>query len=148
MNMARNKTGKQRSRARSLTKPPARGPGRATIDETGRPYWPNDIPLMERVRNVLLSSALLAYGTYSLWIDDLHLPGRHSDGIHLHGDAAKIMFLAMLCACANLISVVADHHDRRNNQASYQRFARGSQIAGWIAFWLALIVDSWGWASF
>lgn len=131
-----------------MTKPPARGPGRATIDETGRPYWPNDIPLVERVRNVLLSSALLAYGTHSLWIDDLHLPGRHSDGIHLHGTAAQIMFLAMLCACANLISVVADHHDRRNNQASYRRFARGSQIASWIAFGLALFVDFWGWASF
>lgn len=143
--MANHKRTKRRNKVGSSTTHPARGSGRASIDARGRPYWPNDIPLIERARNVLLSSALLAYGAFSIWIDDLYLPGKTGPGIHLHGAPAKVMFFAMLCACANLISVVVDHHDRRNNQASYGRFAQVSQIAGWIALGLALVLDFLAW---
>ena len=139
--MTNHKRAKRRNKVSSSTMHPARGPGRASIDARGRPYWPNDIPLIERARNLLLSSALLAYGALSIWIDDLYLPGKTGTGIHLHGAPAKVMSFAMLCACANLISVVIDHHDRRNNQASYQRFGQVSQIAGWVAFGLALVLD-------
>jgi hypothetical protein len=93
------------------------------------------------LKNILLSSALLTYGTYGILIDDLFLPGRRGPGIHLHGIPAKVMYVAMLFACANLLAVVIDHYDTRNNEHNYRRFATLTQTSGWIAFFLALACD-------
>lgn len=111
------------------------------IDERGALYSPNHIPRDERVKNVVLSAALLAYGTFGVWIDDLYLPGKRSAGIHLHGLPAKVMYLAMLFACANLLAVVVDHYDRRNNEHRYRVMAKVTQIAGWTTFVFALVLD-------
>jgi len=59
----------------------------------------------------------------------------------LYGAPPQVMFLAMLFACANLLAVVVDHYDQRNNEHSYQRIAKLTQIAGWTAFGLALVLD-------
>ena len=116
-------------------------PSHVRLDEQGALYSPNHIPRGERVTNVLLSAALLAYGTFGVWIDDLYLPGKRSAGIHLHGLPAKVMYLAMLFACANLLAVVVDHYDQRNNEHRYRLMAKVTQIAGWTTFVLALVVD-------
>ncbi len=34
------------------------------------------------------------------------------------------MYAAMICACVVLLSVVADHYDRRDNVISYRRFGQ------------------------
>lgn len=111
------------------------------LNERGARYSPNHIPRDERVKNVVLSAALLAYGTFGVWIDDLYMPGKRSAGIHLHGLPAKVMYLAMLFACANLLAVVVDHYDRRNNEHRYRLMAKVTQIAGWTTFVLALVLD-------
>jgi hypothetical protein len=121
--------------------PAVKDPSNVRVDEQGALYSPNHIPRGERVTNVLLSTALLAYGTFGLWIDDLYLPGKRTSGIHLHGVPAKVMYLAMLFACANLLAVVVDHYDRRNNEHSYRRVAKLTQIGGWTTFVLALVLD-------
>lgn len=121
--------------------PAVKDPSNVRVDERGALYSPNHIPRGERIKNVLLSTALLAYGTFGLWIDDLYLPGKRSSGIHLHGYPAKVMYLAMLFACANLLAVVVDHCDQRNNEHSYRRMAKLTQIAGWTTFVLALVLD-------
>ena len=58
----------------------------------------------------------------------------------LHEFPAKVMYLAMLFACANLLAVV-DHYDRRNNEHRYRRVAKLAQIGGWTTFVLALVLD-------
>lgn len=121
--------------------PAVKDPSHVRVDEQGALYSPNHIPRGERVTNVLLSMALLAYGTFGLWIDDLYLPGKRTSGIHLHGLPAKAMYLAMLFACANLLAVVVDHYDRRNNEHRYRRVAQLTQIGGWTTFVLALVLD-------
>lgn len=57
----------------------------------------------------------------------------------LSGVSAWIMYASFLCAVLNLLSVVVDHYDERDNEFSYKRFARFSQALGWTLFFLALL---------
>lgn len=47
---------------------------------------------------------------------------------------------AFACMAANLLSVVADHFDKRDNERSYRRFARITSWVGWISFGLSLVI--------
>lgn len=102
---------------------------------------PNHIPAVERAMNLIFSSILLSYGTFGVLIDDLYIPGKRGPGTHFHGEPAWILYAAFLSAAANMMSVVVDHHDKRNNEINYKLFARVTQIAGWTLFVLALILD-------
>jgi hypothetical protein len=109
--------------------------------KTKKGYNPNHIPHGERRANIILSSVMLLYGTFGIIIDDLYIPGKRRPGIHFHGEPAWILYLAFLCGVANLMSVVVDHYDKRNNEINYKLFARVTQIAGWTLFGLALALD-------
>lgn len=102
---------------------------------------PNHIPSDERIMNIILSSVMFLYGTFGVIIDDLYIPGKRSPGTHFHGEPAWVLYGAFLCAVANMMSVVVDHYDRRNNEINYQRFARVTQIVGWTLFVLAFVLD-------
>lgn len=102
------------------------------------PYTPNHIPAGTRVLYIVVSVALIAYGIFGLWIDDIFIPGKRGTGVHLHGLAAWLMFAAMVLASLNLLSVVVDHFDQRNNETDYRRFARVTGIMGYTFFGLAL----------
>lgn len=104
-------------------------------------YTPNHISSGERTLNIIFSAILLTYGTVGVIIDDLYIPGKRRPGIHFHGEPAWIMYGAFLCATANLLSVVIDHYDKRNNETNYKVFTRVTQIAGWTLFALSLILD-------
>lgn len=103
---------------------------------------PNHIPRHDRILYIILSGALFIYGTFGVIIDDLFVPGKRSSGTHYHGEPAWMIYGAVLCAVANLVSVVVDHYDQRDNEINYKRFARITQIAGWTLFILALTLDS------
>lgn len=102
---------------------------------------PNHIPSGERTTNIILSGILFLYGTFGVIIDDLYIPGKRRSGTHFHGEPAWILYGAFLCAVANMMSVVVDHYDKRNNETNYKLFARVTQIAGWTLFVLALVLD-------
>ncbi len=97
-------------------------------------YSPNHIPFSIRVTYIVLSAILLAYGTFGIYVDDVYIPGSRSRGIHLHGEPAWIMYGAMLCAALNLLSMVLDHYDKRDNEVKYKLFAHLTQGTGWILF--------------
>ena len=86
-------------------------------------YRPNRIPLWERIRNLALSIALIAYGYVGILVDDLVVFGRRT-ALHLHGAAAWLMYGALLAGSLLMLSVVVDHFDRRDNERSYKRFSR------------------------
>jgi len=104
-------------------------------------YRPNHIPANERVQNAVFSALLFSYGTYGVWMNDLHIPGKRSQGIHLHDAPAWIMYGAMICACLVMISVIVDHYDRRNNEINYRLFFNIFKYAGWSFFSLAISVS-------
>lgn len=107
--------------------------------ETGA-YTPNHIPLKTRIWHTVASIALLVYGSIGLYLDDLYLPGKSGNGLHLHGNAALVMYGAMLCAALNLSSVVLDHYDKRDNEGDYREFAKWTSAAGFSLFAAALAI--------
>lgn len=101
-------------------------------------YTPNHIPVVERIANICFSLLLLAYGGYGLWVNDLYIPGKRR-GLHLHDVPAWVMYGAFICACLVMLSVVADHYDRRNNEIAYRRWADCFRYLGW-GFFIASLV--------
>ncbi len=99
-------------------------------------HVPNQIPLDKRVRNLLLSVALLAYGGYGIYMNDLWIPGRR--GMHLTDESALIMFAAFVCGSLVMLSVVVDHYDKRNNEQKYKAFADFFSLTGLGLFVAAL----------
>jgi hypothetical protein len=98
--------------------------------EQGR-YHPNQIPLKKRLLNSFFSVALIAYGTFGLTIDDLYIPGKRGNGIHLHGQSAWLMYGAFICASISMLLVIADHCDQRPNQRNYKMAEKYFSYAGW-----------------
>jgi hypothetical protein len=100
---------------------------------------PNHIPLKERRIYLALSSIILLHGTVGVYFDDIFLPSKRGGGIHLHGESAWIMYAAFLFASLNMLSIVVDHYDRRNNEINYKKFARITQVSGWCIFGTAMV---------
>ena len=92
------------------------------------------------ILNIILSLILLTYGVFSLMIDDLYIRGKRSS-VHLHGVSIWIMFGAFLCGAANLLPVVVDHYDKRNNETNYRLFAKCTQVLGWTLFGIGMLYD-------
>ena len=116
--------------------------------EVNRPreYIPNHISLDTRAWYFVVSSLMLAYAISSLVRDDFYLwiPGgrrRASLQMHLHGLSAWIASAAVFCASANLISVIVDHYDKRNNERNYRLFAKIMFIAAIAFLLLSLFVS-------
>jgi hypothetical protein len=115
-------------------------------------YAPNHISIFEWICNSILSIFLLVYGTLGIINDDLYIPsignvqikGSFGVGDHLHGTAAKIMFIAFIFVVLNRMSVVIiDFFDKRNIKLNYKVFSRVTLIFGCIFFVWA--IESGGW---
>lgn len=104
-------------------------------------HTPNHIPIKIRIINIVLSILLLGYGTYGVYINDIYIPGKSVRGIHISNVPMWILYAAMLCTALNLLSIVADHYDQRNNETNYRLFARVTQITGWVLFIVAILLD-------
>ena len=104
-------------------------------------YIPNQFSAGELWGHVALSLLLLCWGGVGLWTNDLVVPiSKRGAALHLQGPAAIVMFCALVAATVNLLSVVLDHFDIRNNELSYRRFAFFTQALGWLLFGAALVV--------
>jgi hypothetical protein len=103
-------------------------------------HIPNQIPRSERIWNTVFAVLLFAYGTFGVWINDLYIPGRRSNGVHLHDVPAWVMYGAMICACLVMLSVVVDHYDMRPNERRYRSFAQFGKYLGWTLFGVSLFI--------
>jgi hypothetical protein len=45
---------------------------------------------------------------------------------------------AFVCGALNLLSLVVDHYDRRNNARHYRFFAQCMRLTGWLLLFAAL----------
>ncbi|MDO4795103.1 MAG: hypothetical protein Q4A28_04070 [Brachymonas sp.] len=103
-------------------------------------YLVNEFGLWHRIRNTLLGLCLLAYGAYGVWKNDLYISWGRLSRVHLHGAPAWVMYAAMICGAASLLSVVVDHYDQRNNEERYECFR---QVVFFLGFILGLGVLLW-----
>lgn len=100
---------------------------------------PNHIPLKRRLSHVAGSAFLLVYSTWSLAIDDFVLPAKRAGIVHLHGTAALLMFFCSISVIVGLLSVIADHYDRRNNEIVYAHVSAAANWFAWTFFIAALL---------
>lgn len=115
------------------SKPPIRN-----IDQDGN-YIPNDIPINERILNLVISVSLLTYGLYGLYKGEIYIPGKRGNGMHLYGEAVWIMLAGLICGAIVFISVVLDHYDKRDNEHKYYKFGSAVKYMGIACFSLAII---------
>jgi amino acid permease len=101
-------------------------------------YRPNKFPNRALAFFIITGVALLFYVIFSLMHGELHLPGRYSRGVFLHGAPMWIMAGAFICASAFLLSYYVDHLDERNNEWRYERFRKWTGNVGWILFGASL----------
>lgn len=105
-------------------------------------YSPNHIPKGERIRCLVFSFVLIFYGGVGVFYNDLFLPrNRGYGGVVFSGIPAWLMYAAFIVAAANLISVVADHYDKRNNETNYKRFAVITRRIGWALAIAAILLE-------
>jgi hypothetical protein len=107
-----------------------------------RKYIPNFIPENERLFNLFASIGLFLYGTYGLYINDLVIPVKRGPDLHLHNESAFLLYMAILCACMVMFSVVIDHYDERDNEHKYKEFGIFTKVVGWLLFFVALVYGS------
>lgn len=105
----------------------------------GSYYVPNSISRRERITNSIIGALLFTYGTYGVWQDDIWVPGRFTSGVHVHGVAAWLFYMAILCGVAMLISTVVDHYDTRRNEHKYTVFSKAVGRIG-VAFFVGSLV--------
>jgi len=105
---------------------------RADIDRQQEKYTPNHVSLDTRAFYLFASSLIIAYAVASLIRDDFYiwLPSRRGRDIseHLHGSAAWLAAAAAFAAASNLLAVVVDHYDKRNNETNYRAYAKWSLL--------------------
>lgn len=103
-------------------------------------YEPNNIPKEHRKFFITLSSFILGYGVIGLMIDDIYIPGKFH-GHHFHGSEVWLMFGAFFFASVNLMLIVVDHYDKRNNEKYYNLLARLTQFTSLTLFILAHLIS-------
>ncbi len=104
-------------------------------------YNPNSISPGWRAFYVIYSIVLFSYGSYGVWVNDLYVKfSKQSQGIHLSDAPAWVMYSAIVCACAAMLSTVIDHYDKRDNEANYTAFAITGSFVGAALVILSLLL--------
>lgn len=104
-------------------------------------HVPNRIPVRDRLANCFFAACLFAYASLAAKIDDFFIPGKRSNGVHLHGASVWVMFAATVCAVIVLLAVVVDHYDTRPNERFYEQVGKLFRVVGWWLFAAAFVVD-------
>lgn len=84
------------------------------------------------------SFAIACYAIGGLYVGTVVVPVRSTTFV-AKGAAAICLAAALLVAAANMLAVVLDHYDQRDNEHLYERFARGTRALGWILVALATV---------
>ena len=93
-------------------------------------YIPNSISVTDRLWNLSLALAFIAYGGYGVYNNQLYVPSKRGDGMYLSGESAWIMFAALIFGFIYFMTVVIDHYDKRDNEIKYFMFGKNVKIIG------------------
>ena len=104
-------------------------------------YVPNTIVLKKRVVNFCVALAIIAYGGYGLYVDQLWVPLGRQVSVTLTGIAAIFMFTAIICASIEMMTEVVDHYDKRDNEHTYYKVANLFKYASYVSFAIAIFTD-------
>jgi len=104
-------------------------------------YKPNHISLFSRIYNGVAAFLLIIYGAYGVATDSLFMPARQGNALELYGYSAWLMYVAMLFASLNLLTLVVDHYDKRDNEKYYRKIEKIFRNFGYGFFGCALVAS-------
>ena len=119
----------------------------SSFRSSNEPHVPNEVPRGVRLKNGMVSVALVCYGAFSLWRHDLSLPlgSRPSayprPGIHFQNTSLTLVIIAMAFAVIHLLVVILDHHDHKPNERVYRFLGQAAKVLGMAFFVLAYVLD-------
>lgn len=113
----------------------------ASATKSERRAWrPNSVSRSERAFNLVLASLLVAYGLAGTIQGQFNVtPPKSRVGLVLQGLPAWVFAAAVFTGAAVLLSVVADHYDRRPNEHWYVLFKRAAISMGLCLVLAALV---------
>ncbi|WP_289032009.1 hypothetical protein [uncultured Paraglaciecola sp.] len=103
-------------------------------------YFPNHVPLKNRVTSLIFIFLLLGYGAHGLYKGELFLAYRSSE-VTLFGNALVIALISFLMGCAYFTLTILDHYDKRNNEHIYRRLEAIFKGFSALIFVVALVVN-------
>lgn len=103
-------------------------------------HKPNSIPYEIRTANLILAIVLIIYACFSIYTNKFYAITRRNYLVFTD-ESAWIQSAALIIAAANLLSVVIDHYDKRNNELIYKKFRKITFYLGWIILLTGLILD-------
>jgi hypothetical protein len=57
----------------------------------------------ERIGSYIVVALMIGYGAYGLWMNDLYIPGRNTEGMHFHGIWAVTVFAGTLVMLGSIL---------------------------------------------
>lgn len=103
-------------------------------------YKPNNIGIEIRTMNIFIALILIIYASYSVVKNNFYIPTKR--GLLLfHDESAWLTLIVFFIAAINLLSVVIDHYDKRDNEELYRKFRKITFWLGWITLILSLVLD-------
>ncbi|TMN73604.1 hypothetical protein CWB85_02755 [Pseudoalteromonas sp. S1727] len=102
-------------------------------------YVPNSLTRTHRVFNVLLILALITYGGYGIYFEELYLPLDEDAELTLYGTSIYIACTAFGFGCLILLAQIIDHYDKRDNEQKYDRFIAVCRSFGLMTLLAAII---------
>jgi Na+-transporting methylmalonyl-CoA/oxaloacetate decarboxylase gamma subunit len=70
----------------------------------------------------------------------MYLPSKGGNAEAIHGFPMWFTYLAILFASANLISIVVDHYDQRDNEINYKKFAAITSKLGGFCIGMSILL--------
>ncbi|MBK8242453.1 MAG: hypothetical protein IPK88_03435 [Saprospiraceae bacterium] len=114
-------------------------------EENNKEYIPNTIEIEERMFNIFASIIILTLSIIGLYNNSfpIIIPGRRGRGINLmlHSEPLWIFCIVLLCAILFLLSTVADHMDKRDNERKYAQFANLMKKLMWLFLVISLLAE-------
>lgn len=110
----------------------------------GDEYVPNEVPIWEQIKNLVLSVTVIIFGGIGVIENDLAVTvcRRCETVYHLQDGAAWVMYAALLLMAASFISEVVDHYDKRDNEHVYHKISNVTCYTGMALFALAMYLHT------
>lgn len=114
------------------------------ISKQGDEYVPNEVPIWEQIKNLILSVSVIIFGGIGVIENDLAVTvcRRCETVYHLKDSAAWVMYAAMLLMAASFISEVVDHYDKRDNEHVYHKISNFTSLPGLALFALSMYIHT------
>lgn len=105
----------------------------------GEVYRPNSVLFEARVLYTVLAAVLISHAAFGILNNEIYIPGK-SSGIYLYGTSLWMMSGSLFLAGLALTSMVVDHYDKRDNEATYARFLKSTSYSAGTLYVMSFVL--------